>query len=396
MENLHPLFKIAAIIAKQKNGTITDAEHSILQNWLSENDKNKSIFQKLQNNEYLSVQLNDLNSIDTPHAYTSVLKQISEKEYGTKPVKGYSYILKYAAVAAVLIIAAYFVIPHMQKETTTIVAQQSFTPGHKQAILVASNNKEIKLDSVSEKIIADNGLARITQNKTNLRYNKITTSSSQTDTLQFNTLITPRGGEYSITLSDGTEVFLNADSKLIYPVVFSQKSRKVILEGEAYFKVAHSSTQPFIVNTNNVDLTVYGTIFNVSSYANDPIIHTTLVEGSVGLSIKNKAETIIAPGEQWQYNKKTEEITTNTVDTEQFIAWTKGRFMFENEPIENILTKMARWYNFKFAFKDSSIKDQRFSLSLNRDEDVSKILHLFSAASSIKFSIQKDTILVSK
>jgi len=169
------------------------------------------------------------------------------------------------------------------------------------------------------------------------------------------------------------------------------------LEGEAFFKVTKSLKTPFIVKTNDVNVTVYGTVFNVLAYTDEGFIKATLVEGEVGVTLNNmKSETEIKliSGQQLTYNRGTGSIKTTDVNTGQFTAWTIGKFVFENEPIGDILNVMSRWYNFNFEFKDESLKKQRFTLNLSRYVDVTKILEMISISSDIKFSIKGDSVLV--
>lgn len=169
------------------------------------------------------------------------------------------------------------------------------------------------------------------------------------------------------------------------------------MEGEAFFEVTKSDKSPFIVKANNVNVTVYGTVFNISAYSNESKVQTTLVEGSVGVSIINNKTLSgqkIKPGQQFIYDKGTGNIATKEVDTEKYIAWAKGMFIFENEPIENILKVMSRWYNFQFEFKDDSLKNQRFTLSFGRYDNIFKVLNLISISSDVKFSVKENLITV--
>ncbi|RPH31901.1 MAG: FecR family protein [Bacteroidales bacterium] len=278
------------------------------------------------------------------------------------------------------------------------MAQSTIVAGKQKAILITANNQQIELDSTDNKQIINSELAQIVQSGSTLSYSKNDSIDNTIKAIEYNTLITPRGGEYKLVLSDGTEVMLNSSSRLIYPVVFNGISREVILEGEAYFKVTKSKETPFIVKANDVNVTVYGTVFNILAYSNENLIQTTLIEGSVGISLNNinlESEIKIKPGQQLTYSKDTRNAETKEVNTELFTAWTKGMFVFENEPINNILTVMSRWYNFDFEFKDESLKNQRFTISLGRYNNITKILDMISISSNVKFSTKGNSIIVS-
>jgi transmembrane sensor len=397
MEKLYPLFKIAELIAKEKTGSLSAHESEILNKWLSENPKNQEVYQKLQDENLLENDLNELLSIDTLKAFNQVEQRIKNEGKLHKISRFVPNYLKYAAAVAAIIVSSYLVYHQINQPKPSNYAESTILPGKQKAILITANNQEIQLDSSGSKQILKDELADIVQSGSTLSYNKNDSISNSKIEITYNTLITPRGGEYTLILSDGTEVMLNSGSKLKYPVVFNGNIREVELEGEAFFKVTKSNKIPFIVKANDVNVTVYGTIFNVSAYNNESNLQTTLVEGSVGVSINNNnatTDTKIKPGQQFVYNKGTGITETKEVDTEQYIAWTKGMFVFENEPIENILKVMSRWYDFDFEFKDDILKKQRFTLSLGRYDDVSKILEMIAISSNIKFLAKENSIIV--
>jgi ferric-dicitrate binding protein FerR (iron transport regulator) len=397
MEKLNSLFEIAGLIAKEKSTSLSNSEAEILQNWLAKNERNKEIYIKLQNGENLINELNELKKFDEHKAFRKVEQRILKERRKLnffRIVPGY---MKYAAAAAILIFCSYLIISTINKGESNQYAQSTIVPGKHKAILIIANNQEILLDSSDKKQIIINELADIVQSGSTLCYNKNDSSANRKGVTEFNTLITPRGGEYTLVLSDGTEIMLNSGSKLIYPVVFNETRREVVLEGEAFFKVTKSNKTPFIVKADNVIVTVYGTLFNVSAYNNETLVQTTLVEGSVGVSINNNksvSDIKLKPGQQLTYNKGSASTETKEVNTEQYTAWTKGMFVFENEPIENILNAMSRWYDFEFEFKDDNIKKQRFTLSLGKYDNVSKILDMISISSNVRFSTKNNTIMV--
>jgi transmembrane sensor len=396
MKEDYPLFKIAALIAKEKSGSLASSEKEILHQWLLENDHNKTLYDKLRDGETLINDLTELKSIDTKKAYSKIEGIIKQKG---KPVKTYRFIpaySKYAAAIVALAVCSFFIIHHFSESKTNNISQHIFFPGKTKAILITANSREIVLDSSINKQTIKDAQADIAYYGSTLSYNKSAATNNEV-TISYNTLITPRGSEYTVILSDGTEVTLNAGSKLKYPVVFTGSIREVELEGEAFFKVKKSLTSPFIVKANEVNVKVYGTIFNVSAYNNESLVKTTLIEGSVGVSIRSSktiSELKIKPGQQFTYNKVNENSITEEVDTDRYVAWTKGMFMFENEPIENILKVMSRWYNFDFEFKDDNLRKQRFTLNLGRYYNANKIFDMISISSKVKFAAKGNLITV--
>jgi transmembrane sensor len=397
MEELNAIFEIAKMIANEKTGSLSESESGILKNWLSENDGNKQVYYKLKDGEILIDDLNELKKFDAKKAFQRIEQQISIEKKPQKPVRLSLNILKYAAAFAAIMLCSYLVINKIKKPETTQYAQNTFMPGKQRAILITANNQEITLDSLGKKQIVTDEMVEIVQSGSTLSYHRNDSVEIKKNCTEYNTLVTPRSGEYTLVLSDGTEVMLNSESKLKYPVIFSDNSREVELEGEAFFKVTKSTKIPFVVKANDLNVTVYGTVFNVSAYSSETLVQTTLVEGSVGVSINNKtteSDIKLIPGQQLTYYKSNGNSETKEVNTEQFIAWTKGMFVFENEPIENILKVLSRWYDFDIEFKDDNIKNQRFTISLGRYDQVSKILDMISISSDVKFSTKGNSILV--
>jgi ferric-dicitrate binding protein FerR (iron transport regulator) len=263
--------------------------------------------------------------------------------------------------------------------------------------LITSDNQVIALSSSSKVQIIKDRSADIILSDSTLSYYSDNPIVDSKNAMEYNTLTTPRGGVFTLILSDSTMVILNSGSKLKYPLVFNDNSREVIVEGEAFFKVKKSQKTPFIVKTDDINVTVYGTVFNVSAYTKENYIQTTLVDGKVGITLNNmlsESEIKLTPGQQLTYDKGTGSTETTDVNAGQFIAWTKGKFVFENEPVESILNVMSRWYNFNFEFNDESLKKQRFTLHLDRYIEVKKILEMISISSDLKFSIKGDSIIV--
>ena len=397
MEKPDRIFEIARLIAREKIDVLSADESEVLQNWLAENDTNRKIYNKVHHGKDLINELNELKKFNEHKAFQKVEQIISKEEKHFKIFRFIPNSIKYAAAIAAFILCMYLIISEISKVRTDQFAQSTIVPGKQRAILITSKNQEIVLDSSDEKQIIKGELADIVNSGSTLSYNKIDSIEKSKIVTQYNTLITPHGSEYTLVLSDGTEVMLNSGSKLKYPVVFNNNSREVALEGEAFFKVTKSIKTPFVVKVDKVNVTVYGTSFNVTAYNNERLVQTTLIEGSVGVSLISSKDTEIKikPGQQHIYNRGSGNIETKEVNTEQFIAWTKGMFLFQNEPIENILSAMSRWYNFEFKFKDESLKLQRFTLSLGKYDSITKILEMISMSSNLKFSINGNSIIVS-
>ncbi|GGC33313.1 hypothetical protein GCM10011386_26760 [Parapedobacter defluvii] len=210
------------------------------------------------------------------------------------------------------------------------------------------------------------------------------------------TISTPKGGQYQITLPDGTKVWLNAASSLRYPIAFTGNERNVELTGEGYFEVAHNKAAPFRVHTEGQDVEVLGTHFNINSYADEPAVRTTLLEGSVRVhpapDYPAAKPALLLPGQQSVLS--TAGLQLQEVDTDEAIDWKNGEFVCHNEPLESIMRKLARWYNVDVEYRDTISGSELFSGTISRYDDVSTMLRMLEQAGDIRFEIRDRTILV--
>lgn len=215
------------------------------------------------------------------------------------------------------------------------------------------------------------------------------------------TLITPIGGEYTIRLADGTKVWLNADSKLKYPVSFDgEKTREVELEGEAYFEVAKAKVKnknvPFVVKSKGQTLEVLGTEFNLNTFRNKVI--TTLVEGSVRVSMDNKSPNqyhILKPNEQLVYHDHSKKLEIAQIDTYYVTAWRTGDFAFDNVPLQDVMEDIARWYGVDVEYK-VNVEDIRFSGKVSKFEDIETLLRTIEWTGSVKLQLNGRRVVVMK
>ena len=211
-----------------------------------------------------------------------------------------------------------------------------------------------------------------------------------------NRLIIPRGKMYRLVLEDGTKVWLNSETELSYPSRLAGTKREVKLLGEAFFEVTPDKERPFYVKANGMDIRVLGTSFNVSAYQDSESTSTTLVEGSVAVSTANGAERTITPSERLAYNKKSHQLSVEKVDTELYTSWINGVYIFKNMPLEEILEKLSRWYDFSVTYQDETLKHTRFSLTADRKTDIDKLLEVINYTSDVKLEKQGKSINVKK
>ena len=211
----------------------------------------------------------------------------------------------------------------------------------------------------------------------------------------YNTMQIPVGGFYQLKLADGTKVWLNSLTRLRFPVTFAGEERKVYLTGEAYFEVARDSVHPFIVATDEgMEVKVYGTEFNVDTYRKGTV-KTTLVNGKVGIRVSATGEEMrLSPNQMALFTKATQSIQVENVDSYGVVAWKDGKFVFEDEPIEEIMERLSRWYDVKVFYANERIKKHTFTGIITRFADISDVLHLMEESAAVEFRIQGDTVTV--
>jgi transmembrane sensor len=244
-------------------------------------------------------------------------------------------------------------------------------PGGNKAILTLADGSKIVLDSAKSGQLAREANATITKSADG----KIVYDADEKlgDGLLFNTLATPRGGQYQLTLPDGSQVWLNAESSITYPTAFTEKERIVSIAGEAYFEVAKDSRKPFKVVIGNATIEVLGTHFNVNTYKEELTKNITLLEGSVRLTNSVHTSLVLKPGQQGQLKDHQLSLAANP-DVEQVMAWKNGIFQFERTPIKNALRQFERWYNVEVVYAKeppSTLVSGKMQRSLNLSQVLS-------------------------
>ncbi len=237
---------------------------------------------------------------------------------------------------------------------------------------------------------ADGTVVELTGEGANL--DSITAMMTEEETAEPVKIVVPRGGEYRVTLSDGTHVQLNSESSLEFPRIFAADSRSVMLKGEAYFEVAHRDDCPFIVDACGVKIKQYGTHFNVQAY-DEQYVEVTLLQGSIGVSVADKGESRLTPGRQAVVCGNS--VNIHDVDVENVMGWTEGVFRFEDKELGEIADILSRWYDVKIVVEDS-IRHTHFTGSLERDEQIADILDAIAEITGMKYNNENSTIKLHK
>ena len=304
------------------------------------------------------------------------------------------------AAASIFIVAAlslYLYTNSTQNKPVRPVSHAShIKPGDNKAYLTLANGKKIVLsDAKNGTLVAQNGI-QITKTTDGQLVYTVTGNNNSTSS-DYNTIETPKGGQYQVRLPDGTNVWLNAASSLRYPSAFKGSERKVELSGEAYFEVAKNKKMPFRVISNTQTVEVLGTHFNVNSYLDEADTKTTLLEGSVRVKRNNSTTAVvIRPGQQASVKQNVnDKINVAEADMEEVMAWKNNYFRFNNENIESVMRKISRWYNVDVEYK-GAISDEEFNGTISRSKNIVQVLEMLEGTKSIHFKIEGRRIVVMK
>jgi transmembrane sensor len=265
-------------------------------------------------------------------------------------------------------------------------------PGGNKAMLTLADGSKVVLSDAKNGVVARQGMVKLDKTKPGqLVYEA--DWSSRTAPVVYNTIATPKGGQFQVVLSDGTKVWLNAASSITFPTTFSTVERKVTITGEVYFEVAKNKQVPFRVVTGTQDVEDIGTCFNIKAYDDDRSITTTLIEGAVKISTGQES-ALLRPGQQANIsNQGPAAISVKTVDTETVLAWKDGNFQFEREELHAVMRQVARWYDVRVVY-EGDVKPRRFTASVPRDVNLSKLLEMLRFM-GVNFRIDGHTVVVS-
>ena len=289
-----------------------------------------------------------------------------------------NYFWKAAAAALIISIfgvaAHYYLITPKQKTLakSQVHLKSEIVPGVNKAVLTLSDGSNVILDDVNNVQVASQGGMQITKLANGqLLYKKISELHTK---VVYNTLTTPRGGQYTIILPDGSQVWLNAASSITYPTFFSDSERRVELTGEAYFEIAHNAKKPFKVTFNGLEVKVLGTHFNINSYKEEKTSNTTLIEGSVSIS-KGDANVILKSGDQAQVGNSDKITVIDNVDVNNILAWKNGYFSFDKSDLKLIMRQISRWYDVDISF-EGELPKRVFYGKINRNSNISDVLKI--------------------
>ncbi|MDR6567944.1 FecR family protein [Chitinophaga ginsengisegetis] len=302
-----------------------------------------------------------------------------------------------AAAVAFLLLAGGVWRWYSRSSSTLPVAQHTIAPAPandaapagKKAILILANGASVTLDSVASGLLTRQGQTQIIKSAGgSLLYSSAAGAAAEP---LYNSIITPRGGQYQVTLSDGTKVWLNAASTLRFPAAFTGAQRQVTLTGEAYFEVAKNADKPFLVTVNNLRVTVLGTSFNIMAYEDEAAVNTTLLDGAVKVTEGNNA-TLLQPGEQAQVVSQGNIRVVKHADLNAVMAWKNRLFWFEQDDIHTVMRQLSREYNIAVEIRGNI--QRHFTGSIPRDVNVSTVLEVLEKTGGVHFTMNNGKIIV--
>ena len=369
-------------------GDLSGEEKVKLEEWVTQDPSREKLFKEICNEKSVASDFGIYEKVNKDSAWEKVILKGNIKQKNNARRLGW-----YKFVAAVMIPLMVVAVGYFIRETKQGIEPKdtefaSIEPGKSKAILRLADNRVIEITREQEtRFDVAEGIAA-TNNLSGMVYPEQVAMGKA----EYNVLEVPRGGEYTVTLSDGTVVYLNSGSELRYPVAFGAERRDVFLSGEGYFEVAKDAERPFFVNADKLKIRVYGTSFNVNTY-NIANVETVLVEGKIGIQ-GNNAEYTVKPGQLALYNREEGTMEIRDVDVRPYVAWKEHEFMFDDESLEEIMNTLSLWYDVDVFFQTASLKQLHFTGHLGRYEEVSHILDAISGVTQVKFSVKGRTIIV--
>ena len=386
------------ILVDKIHGELTKSQQMIFNQWINQSSRHQRYFENLsryvEKGSYF-----DISPVNVEEDWKK-LKLDAAFKVVQKPRKRVYFKKLVAAVTIISFLVGGSLFYSEKFSSTPEIAEEhieiELKPGKSQATLTLDNGKSYELNQDAGLEIDSKGI-KIKSKGSSITYQKVTGdlgADQKKDLLKnklaYNVLEVPRGGEFYIELSDGTKVWINADSRLKYPVNFSDFDRIVEFIGEAYFEVAPNPSKPFIVKSGMQEIEVLGTAFNLSSYDDDSQIVTTLVEGNVSVK-RAYGETksiYLRPNQQSIFIKKTGKIISKKVDPYQYIAWKSGEFYFKYASMVDIMKVMERWYDIDVFFDSRKGTQLKFSGGFERFANFDKVQNIIEKSSDKKLSFE--------
>ncbi|MEQ2975309.1 FecR domain-containing protein [Butyricimonas faecihominis] len=380
---------IARLIFLHIQGMTDNAQEKELNEWRSVSPRHEELFQRMLSSEHVEKSISRF--VKTEEEEERGWWQLQQKARSGRSVRKIKWFPYAAAIVLILSVGGvfYFSGDKEQTEILPIAKNEVQVPGSR-AVLILPDGRKVDLENEVLRSDLAQSDSLLLVSARSLKYRDI---DSPDTTEIFHTLEIPRGGEYLLTLSDGTMIYLNSESTLSFPVKFQGKERKVYLTGEAYFKVAKNTEHPFVVTAGELEVLVTGTTFGVRAYKDEKDIQTTLESGQVTVKVEGKSVKLV-PNKQVLFNKSTMGLEVRDVDVDLYLAWADGRLVYDNCPLEKILTDLGRWYNIDVFYSRDELRSYQFSLNMKKHEEFTQVLELIGKTGEVQFEIKDNTVIV--
>jgi len=370
--------RLQEIANKFLNGKISDAEQAEFDAWFNQIETNDIFVPESvasSEEEHRQIILNRIH------------EKINQYEKGNRVRRMWLRV----AAAVILMMLSFGLFKIFNKQISyqhTLSKLKSVTPGGNNAILTLANGKQIVLNNSRNGLLVNLGNITVSKANNGQVIYKVIGSAKNTLRVSYNTITTPNGGQYEVILPDGSKVWINSSSSLKYPTQFTGKERDVELNGEGYFEVAKNKLMPFKVSSHGQTVEVLGTHFNINAYTDEPGIKTTLLEGSVKVTvIGTEKPQLLIPGQQAIFNKGG--IMVSDADTAQAVAWKNGLFYFKDADVASIMRLLARWYNLKIDI-NGQLPERKFSGKIYKNLNAAQVLQIIDY-SAINYKVEDPT-----
>jgi ferric-dicitrate binding protein FerR (iron transport regulator) len=404
--------RIVHLLLLQQKGEISVPEQEELDAWTNASVPNRQFIERCLDQQQVAASLEQMEKIDEEAAWQSMMARNAFEFTPVVPMrrrKTWQWIAA-AVTIGILATGAYLYLNQDSKKANPEVAVvdkgENIQPGSNKAILTLGDGRTITLDEAKDGMLAKESGAAVNKTGDALVYNPDKANGTNTGSkvpVSYHTVKTPRGGSYAIILPDQSKVWLNAETSIRYPTIFTGPERRVDITGEAYFEVAKNPNQPFIVSINETEVKVLGTHFNVRAYADEAAVKTTLLEGKVEVgNTATDKKVILKPTQQAQSpissqsNKSLEIMVQTVVDLESVIAWKNGYFDFKAAPLSEILKEIKRWYSDIDAIELKLPADEAFTAPVPRNVPLSTILKILESTDRVHFELKGKTLIVTK
>lgn len=384
----HHIFQLAENIFKRFRGDITSVENDSIEAWGGLSGERRKLLEKLSESKSYSKKEQLYLSFNKYYNWKKIHRVILRRRLYRVAVR-----VSVAAIALLVIgVGSLFWIEY-DVDVDFTVTGHILDPGKSVATLTLADGSKKEL--AKEDFVMSVGEV-VTVNGNNTLSYRIQDTVGQAGEEKYNEISVPRGGEYHLTLSDGSQVWINSETTVKYPVVFKGRERKIYVSGEVYVNAAKDISKPFLVRTDDFTLQVLGTQFNIRTYKDEHTAFATLVEGSVSIKDGSGSYFKLKPAEQLSYDKKQHISRVNSVEVDLYTSWKDGIYIFEKQRLEDVLSTISRWYDLTFFYTNPELKNTTFSGRLRRYDSASILLNLFEQLGGVTFQVNGRTVVVGK